>query len=404
MKILHVLDHSLPLQSGYVYRTLGILRTQRSFGWKTVHVTTSRNNAAPTPTETVDGWTFYRTAKPTGLGSRIPVLRELVEMSATAARLRAVVSEENPDIIHAHSPLLNALPAIRVGRERGIPVVYEVRALWEDAAVDLGHNREGDLRYRATRALDTVALRRADGIVAICQGLRREIAGRGIDDTKIAVVPNAVDDVPPLATDPAERDRMRAGLGLGDKFVIGFIGSFYHYEGLAFLLSALPDLRKAVPNLHVLLVGGGPEDEKLRAMAKQPGWEGHVTFTGRVPHAAVRSYYQALDLLACPRLKMRLTDLVTPLKPLESMAQGVPVLVSDVGGHRELVDHDHTGLLFEAGNTASLVAQVVRAAGAEPLRRTLVATAYDHVRGERSWAACAEPYKGLYAGLLAQRD
>lgn len=403
MKILHVLDHSLPLQSGYVYRTLGILRTQRSFGWETVQLTTPRNHDATAPSESVGEWTFLRTPKPKAPGAGLPLLREIWEMAATAGRLRRAVDAERPDIIHAHSPLLNALPTIRVGRERGIPVVYEVRALWEDAAVDLGHSSEGGLRYGLTRRLDTIALRRADGVVAICQGLRDEIAARGIDPAKLAVVPNAVEDIPPLATDRAVGQAIRDRLGLADRFVVGFIGSFYRYEGLAFLLSALPALLAAVPRAHVLLVGGGPEDAKLRAMAEAPEVKSRVTFAGRVPHGEVPGYYQAIDLLACPRLRMRLTDLVTPLKPLEAMAQGVPVIASDVGGHRELVQHDRTGLLFRAGDAASLVAEIARAAGSDDLRRRLVRSAHDHVSRERSWAACAAPYRALYDRLLAGR-
>jgi len=402
VKILHVLDHSLPLQSGYVFRSLGILRTQRSFGWETLQLTTPRYNAG-TGTETVDGWTFQRTPKPGLPGAGLPILREVAEMAATARQIGRVARAERPDIIHAHSPLLDALPAICAGRRLGIPVVYEVRALWEDAAVDIGHSSEGGLRYCATRALDTLALKQADGVVAICQGLRDEIAARGVPAERLAVVPNAVDRIPPLDPARTQGRALRARLGIDDKFVLGFVGSFYHYEGLKLLVAALPELARAVPNLHVLLVGGGPEDAALRRLVADQGLAESVTFTGRVPHGEVPGYYQALDLFVCPRLKMRLTDLVTPLKPLEAMAEGVAVLASDVGGQRELVEHDRTGLLFAAGDPAALVAQVARAAAAPELRSRLVETGYRHVSAERTWAACAAPYKALYARMLAAR-
>jgi len=403
VKILHVLDHLLPLQSGYVYRTLGILRAQRSFGWQTVQLTGPRHNASGAEVETVDGWEFQRTRAPRFPGRGLPIVRELGEMAATAARLRSAIAAHRPDIVHAHSPLLNTLPATKVGREQRIPVVYEVRGLWEDAAVDLGHTTEGSLRYRTTRYLDTVALKRADGVVVICRGLQEEISGRGIRTDRMVVVPNAVDDIPPLAVDHAGGKRIRASLGIADRFVLGFVGSFYHYEGLRLLLEAVPDLVQAVPNIHVLLVGGGPEDAGLRQAAEQPAVKPFVTFTGRVPHAAVPDYYHAIDLFACPRLKMRLTDLVTPLKPLEAMAQGVPVLASDVGGHRELVAHERTGLLFRAGDRASLVGEVARAAGSQALCRKLAADAHRFVSAERTWSSCARPYKDLYERLLADR-
>jgi glycosyltransferase involved in cell wall biosynthesis len=117
--------------------------------------------------------------------------------------------------------VLNALPTLRVGRQRGIPVVYEVRALWEDAAVDHGRTREGSLRYSASRALESFALRRADHVTTICEGLRDEIAARGIARDRITVIPNAVD------TDEfrsgAEPDAaLRRRLGLDGATVVGF--------------------------------------------------------------------------------------------------------------------------------------------------------------------------------------
>src|SRR6185295_896714 len=115
MRILHVFDHSLPLQSGYVYRSLGILTAQRARGWETVHVTTPRQGKTAAAVETVDGWTFHRTTPPPPWALGVPVLRELAEMRATASRLVEVARETKPDILHAHSPVLNPLPALWAG-------------------------------------------------------------------------------------------------------------------------------------------------------------------------------------------------------------------------------------------------------------------------------------------------
>src|SRR4030095_11070152 len=115
------------------------------------------------------------------------------EMSATKGRLEELALAFRPDVVHAHSPVLNALPALAVGRKLGIPVVYELRALWEDAAVDHGTTSERSPRYLASRALETAALRRADHVTTICEGLRREVASRGIADERITVMPTAVD-------------------------------------------------------------------------------------------------------------------------------------------------------------------------------------------------------------------
>lgn len=146
MRILHILDHSIPLQSGYTFRTLSILEQQRARGWDTFHLTSAKHTRPFVASEEVEGWRFYRTPPATGLFSSLPVLSELALMRGTERRLLEVIDEVRPDILHAHSPLLNAIPAIRAGRSQGLPVVYEVRAFWEDAAASHGTAREGGAR------------------------------------------------------------------------------------------------------------------------------------------------------------------------------------------------------------------------------------------------------------------
>jgi PEP-CTERM/exosortase A-associated glycosyltransferase len=398
MLIQHVFDHSLPLQTGYVYRSLGILRAQRAMGWETAHLTTPRYNAFVAETEVVDGWEFHRTRPPGGPLARKPVTREVLEMRATAAALSRLVAARRPDIIHAHSPVLCGLPALWVARRAGIPLVYEARALWEDAAVDLGTSREGGLRYRATRGLETWLLRRADAIVTLCEGMRQEFESRGIPPERITVVPNAVD------LDAFSRPRqpdtgLAARLGLEGKAVLGFLGSFYHYEGLDLLLEALPAIRAEAPQAVVLLVGGGPEEAKLKALAERLGLGDAVRFTGRVPHAEVRAYYDLVDLLVYPRRPMRLTELVTPLKPLEAMAERRLVVASDVGGHRELIADDATGYLFRAGDTAALARRVLDALRDTARHAALRDAGRRFVERERSWTASASHYRAVYGKL-----
>ncbi len=192
LKVLHVFDHSVPLMSGYSMRSLALLEAQRRMGWETVHLTTPKHYMAGPTYEEVDGFAFHRTAPVANSFARWPGLGEIALMRATARRIRHIASYEKPDIIHAHSPTLNAIAAAWAGKKLGIPTVYEIRAFWEDAAVGNGADTEGSLRYRATRKLDEHAFRKADAIVTICEGLRADIAARGIAAEKISVVPNGV--------------------------------------------------------------------------------------------------------------------------------------------------------------------------------------------------------------------
>ena len=164
MKILHILDHSIPLHSGYTFRTRAILEQQRAMGWQTFHLTSAKHRGATQDIEEIDGFQFFRTRPKAGLLSRLPILNQLAIVRSLEKRIDQVIKEVKPDVIHAHSPALNGLAAVRAGRRNKIPVVYECRAFWEDAAVDHGTSNEGGLRYRLTKALETYVFRHADAV------------------------------------------------------------------------------------------------------------------------------------------------------------------------------------------------------------------------------------------------
>jgi PEP-CTERM/exosortase A-associated glycosyltransferase len=403
MRILHILDHSIPLHSGYTFRTRAILEQQRARGWETFHLTSPKHaQAAGTDVleEHVDGFDFHRTSIPAGWTARLPGLSQWGLIAALERRLEQVVKETRPDILHAHSPALNGEAAVRVGRRYGIPVVYEVRAFWEDAAVDHGTSREGGLRYRLTRALETRVFRRADAVTTICEGLRRDIVDRGIAAGKVTVIPNAV-DIERFRFGASRDLELARTLGLEDALVLGFIGSFYAYEGLPLLLEALPGIVRRVPDTRLLLVGGGPQEAELKRLAGELGLQDKVIFTGRVPHDQVQSYYDLVDVFAYPRLPMRLTDLVTPLKPLEAMAQGRLVVASDVGGHRELIRPGETGELFEAGNAEALASTVVDLLGRRDSWPERHAAGRRFVENERNWPGSVGRYQSVYEALVS---
>ena len=394
LRILHVLDHSIPLHSGYTFRTLSILHEQRRLGWETVHLTTPKHGPTESLQEDVEGMTFYRTPNVEGVGL-------LNQMRLTAKRLDEIVHMTRPDVVHAHSPVLNALPSLWVGRRQRLPVVYEMRASWEDAAVDHGTTVEGSLRYRLSRALESFALQHADQITTICEGLRTDIAVRGISNERITVIPNAVDVGMFRFGVEADPD-LRRSLGLDGATVIGFAGSFYGYEGLDLLLDAARRMLPRHPNLRVLLVGGGPQEGNLKAQAAAAGLQDRVIFTGRVAHADVQRYYELIDVLAYPRLPIRLTELVTPLKPLEAMAQGRMFVASDVGGHRELVRHGETGFLFRAGDVFELEKAIEEVLAKREAWPQIRKQARRYVELERTWTVSVARYREVYQRALRQ--
>lgn len=399
MRILHVLDHSIPLHSGYTFRSRNILRGQRALGWHTAHVTGLKQGDCENMAEEIDGLRFYRTRSSNGPVSRLPMLDQTEVVRTLAKRIKEVAEVEKPDVLHAHSPALNGVATLSAGRALKLPVVYECRAFWEDAAVDHGTSREWGLRYRLTRALESRVFRKANAVTTICEGLREEITSRGIPAKKITVIPNAVDiDSFEFGAEPNAALKLK--LGLAGKRVIGFIGSFYAYEGIPLLIRALPTLLSRHSDLRLLLVGGGPQEAEIIEEIERLGLQESVVLTGRIPHDTVQDYYNLVDVFVYPRLAMRLTDLVTPLKPLEAMAQGRLVVASDVGGHRELIENGVTGRLFEAGNQDALAATVSEVLDHQSEWPLLKENGRRFVELERNWAKSVDRYEPVYEALV----
>ena len=403
MRILHILDHSLPLHSGYTFRTRAILKAQQALGLEVACVTGARHALEDAVVEgawdTHDGLRFHRGG---GVTAGLPVLSEIREVRAFTRAILRAAENFRPDILHAHSPVLNALAARSAAKRLGLPLVYEIRAFWEDAAVGNGTGREGSAKYRVTKAIETWAVNRADAVAVICEGLRGDLIARGVPAGKIMVSPNGVDLG--LFGDPPPPDAaLRAKLGLDGAEVIGFIGSLYDYEGIDDLIAAMPALVAQRPDAHLLLVGGGPRADALKAQAESSPAASRIHFVGRVPHSEVERYYSLIDVLCYPRKKMRLTDLVTPLKPLEAMAQRRLVAASDIGGHRELIRDGETGTLFAPDDPAAIAASLAGLLADRARWESRREAGRRFVEQERDWASNAKRYLPVYQRVAQKR-
>ncbi|MBE0596687.1 MAG: glycosyltransferase, exosortase A system-associated [Desulfuromonadales bacterium] len=397
MKVLHVLDHYKPASDGYVFRSNYILKHQKPFGVEPVILTSPRHGVVQREVDEYDGIRVYRTPY---REYAVPFVREFLLMDVLAKRLEEVITQEKPDLIHAHSPSLNGWPAARVGRKHGIPTVYEIRAFWEDAAVENGSFTEFSMKYKISRKVETLLMGRVDHVFTICKGLRDEILARGISSGKVGVIPNCVDfgQFQPLPYD----QEMAESLGLSGKFIFGFIGSHYHFEGLDVLIEAFARMADRKPEARLLIVGDGNAFDEWKGLATKLGLEGKIIFTGRVPHEEVNRYYSIVDALVYPRKSMRLTELVTPLKPLEAMAMKKVVIGSDVGGISELVTNGETGFLFRAGDVQHLESILVSVLEGKDSLGHIAETAHKHVLIRHDWNGAVGEYLPIYHHLLAQ--
>jgi PEP-CTERM/exosortase A-associated glycosyltransferase len=390
MKILHVLHTSLPFIAGYTIRSRYIIEHSKRLGCELAVVSSTQHANGNALFEIVQDVPHFRTQN--SLPKLPAAAKETYAMWALARRLKEVVRAWRPDVIHAHSPVLVGLPALRVARSFRIPLVYEVRDLWENASVDRGKFVVDSPMYKIARRLETIVFQRAQAVVTICESLRNEIAPRVRG--QLHVVGNGFD-----AASFVPRQKKAEILkrwNLEGRRVIGYIGTFQPYEGLEDLVRAMPKILKQLPDAHLMITGAGGVQSELERLTAELGLTPHITFTGRVPHEDVLDLYAATDLLAYPRISTRTTRITTPLKPVEAMAMGKPVVVSDLPAMRELVKPGETGLVFCAGDSDDL-ARVAGELLADPERCERIGQrARQDVLENRQWSKLVEGYLPIY--------
>lgn len=402
LKILHILDHSLPLHSGYTFRTWSILEDQKRRGWAPVALTSPKHEASwkgpSQQIEEIGGFRFYRTGRsPSGSA---PLVVEFQLIRLLANRIEEVAKIEKPALLHAHSPVLNVLAALWAGRRLGISVVYEIRAFWEDAAVDHGTYSADSWKYKMVQSIETWACRRAAQVAVLCNGIKNDLVQRGIPRDKLTVIYNGINPQNFRTLDPDEQ--FAKSFGTGGKKVLGFVGSFYRYEGLDLLVKAFAQLCKTRDDLVLLLVGGGEMERELREQVERMSLQSKVVIPGRFPHEDIPRIYSLIDILVYPRYSMRLTELVTPLKPLEAMAMSKALVASDIGGHRELIQNESTGLLFRPGDVSALAETLLRLLDDAGLRGKLARQGNDWVRLNHTWSKTTAVYLNVYKCALAK--
>lgn len=415
-RILHILKNAAPERwSGFTIRTLHNLEAQAAAGLEPMVVTQigwPRESGVvdPKPRITYKGITQYRLDRGPGYPNKSLPNDEFLNDNVEA--MAKVVRQVRPAILHAHSGNRggeHALIALALRERFGIPVVYEVRGLFEASRVgtwrrwlapsDLGGDEPSEL-YNLRLDQETRICNEVDGVLAISETLADFLASRGIDRSKIGIIPNGID--PAALGDPPRDPLIRDRLGLTGKFVMGYVGNLDHpREGLNILVEALAELhRRGRADAAVLIVGDGKRRDVLEALARKLRVADHCKFTGRVPHELVSQYYRQIDLFTTPRLDEHASRFITPIKPYEAMALGLPVLVSDLGGLREIVDPPNRGAVAPPGDPIGLADAIEQLAG-DPAERERIATAgRTWVRAERTWASNGARYKAAYERIL----
>ena len=410
-RILHITKSSVPERwSGFTIRTLQNMRAQRGAGLAPILVTeigwprvAGVTDVAPVVVH--EGFEHHRLDR--GPGYDLAGTPNDVRLQDTAEAMAAIVRTVRPSILHAHSGYRGgdqALVALALRERFGIPVVYEVRGLFEAVWAEDPVMAERSELYARRLAQETRLMNAVDGVIAISDALALELSSRGIPRDKITVVPNGI-DIEALGR-PVRDRALRASLGFEDRFVVGYLGNLDHWrEGIGILIDAVAELREqGRDDIAILVVGDGTRRELYEAHAGRLGLADRTCFTGRVPHESVGQYYAQMDMFVNPRLDERASRYITPIKPYEAMAIGLPVLVSDLPALREIVDPPQRGLVAPPGDASELATAIARLADDPHLRQRLGLAGQAWVRTERTWASNGARYLATYEAIIGPID
>lgn len=405
--VVSVLGQSLPIRSGgYATRSHGILTSLVARGWHMNAVTRlgfpydlwwrQDDERVVPPRDVVDGVPYHRLLTD---GVRHYPRTPLVPYVEAGARgIAELVREHRAGLVHASSLYDVGMAGLTAARRVGVPFVYEMRGLKQLLESARQPQFAGSPRSRYLDLLESTVAREADALFVITEALGREMVAMGVDPERITVVPNGVDV---SRFEPRQRDEaLAAALGLTGRTVIGYVGGLVHYEGLDLLFEAVARLKQHRDDFHVLVVGDGAHERALQRTVQQLGVGDLVTFTGRVPHEVVEDYLSLVDITPFPRKPLPVCELISPIKPFESMAMEKAVVASDVAALAEIVQDGVTGRLFAKGDAGDLARVLGELLDDPEQRRRLGRASRDWVVAERDWGRITDAVDRVYRRLL----
>ena len=389
MKVLHILYQSLPNISGSSIRSRDILNNQLKIGLKPIVVSSPFQNPKTNGKsfEEIDGIKYYRTFSNNNelvnenKSSLFLQIKKISRIIRFTLHVYKVAKKEQVDVIHAHAMFFCVIAGKMTSIVLNKPLIYEVRSLWEERFKRT--NFLNFLLFSFVTFMETFCMFLADHIIAINQNLKIELQNRLIlKKRKITVVENAVD-----------LDRILISKKINtSKLVFGYIGTLSPIEGLDLLIEAFNNLNLSN---KLLIFGNGIELENLKKLSTS---NNNIIFQGKISNSEIINAYNQIDIIVNPRKSSYLTNSVTPLKTIEAMAYKKLVLASDVGGIKELIKDDKTGILFKSGDLSELEKALLKVLERDDLN-SIVDNAYDYIYKQRNWYNNAKLYKKLYGKI-----
>lgn len=320
------------------------------------------------------------------------VLYELLEIAYTGYcfwRTARAIRTFRPDFIYDRYITFNA-GTVLAGRMCGIPVCLEVNA---PLAMERSVEPDERLVFRkAALRMESWICRHAARTIVVSTPLKRYLESIGVPEGKCIVMPNGVDPdrFTPRTKDAALLDALSISR---DGFVVGFTGVLRPWHGLDLLLEAFASMAKKGHQAFLLIVGDGPHRKPLEKRAAELGLGRALCITGRVPHAKVPEYVSLFDVAVSPRA----TFYASPMKVIEYMALGKPVVVPATPNFLDIIDDRAEGIAFEDGNATALEQALVCLCQEPELRRQLGVRARQKVERRLNWRWNAEAICRLFS-------
>lgn len=261
----------------------------------------------------------------------------LLYLAARRALTRLIAEGVEFDAIDAHYLYPDGVAAVWLGRHFGKPVVVTAR----------GSDVTELPNHAVPRALIRRAIAGADALISVSAGLKDALVRLGAPPAKVTVLRNGVDTT---LFRPTDREATRARLGLTGPTLIS-VGGLIPRKRHHLTIAAMP----ALPEFDLLILGEGPERERLEAQARQLGVAARVRLLGPLPHHDLPAYYSAADAMVLASSREGWANVL-----LEAMACGTPVVASNIPGNPEVVRSAQAGVVI-GENTASGIAAGVRA-------------------------------------------
>jgi len=383
--LLYIAASALPYHiSGYTARTHEIVRALHDAGARVfVHTRPGypwdrkdRLSDAVAGETTVDGVRYRHAVEPANDRPLFQYVQQAASVIAAEAQQRRV------SIIHAASNHVNALPALLAARRLGLPFHYEMRGLWELTRVSRQPEFEGSQAYQLGLALEALVARHADRVFVISDQLGHYVAENWkLPADRLSLLPNCVMPERFSVAQPGEIEWRS----------IAYAGSLIGYEGLDTLIEAVARLKENGSRVRVRIVGDGEARSGLERLAAQLGVEDCVQFMGRLLPEVAREVVRCCALVCLPRKPFQVCRIVTPIKLIEALAMGKPVIVPDLPVFRDELGGDPTGWFFRAGDAADLARTINAVFSDQPALAAMGLRAREYAVLERNWHRYVTP-------------